>query len=185
MLTPRTSRVLQALTLAAFVGGVTFSYLRFDFMLFFPLGAAFGLTVLVALGLVLDAWVSRLRGLATPHLKSVWIPVAFLLVAGVSPGFRAPFLRLGAGLRFAKHQAEYEAAVARAKSSGQGDASMYLWEDSPRPLYAFVWDGMADNWCGIVHDEAEEFATAPRDVFGGSLIGRVHLWGPWYYVEFT
>jgi len=181
MLSPSSSRVLQALTLGSLVFGVTFSYLRFDFFLLFLLVPGFFVTAAVALALPADAAVRLLLKREAPHLKTAWIPAAFLLVSFASYEFRAPFLRCGAALRLELNRAEYEKAIAGVNS----EATLYYHETSPRPLYAFVWEGISDNMSSIVHDAAEDFTALPRNVLGSWAVYRLHLWGPWYYVEFS
>ncbi len=186
MLSPRISRSLQLVSLSGFVLGATFAYLRFDFLLFLVLFAAFAANALLALGLVLDAAVSLLRRRPTPHLATAWIPLGFLLAVGSIGQLRAPFAWVGAALRFSVNASEYEAAVSRVRSGAASDDAIY-WtcEDTGRPLHAFSWDGMADNWCGIIHDRAEQLSYSRRRAFGNGMIFCVRLWGPWYYAEFT
>lgn len=175
------SRWLQAIALAALVFGVTFSYLRFDFLLLFVLVPSFLLTILVALALPIDAALHLLLKRTAPHLKTAWIPAAFLFVSLASYQFRAPFLWCGATLRLEFQRDEYEKAIVGAPS----EARLYFHETSPRPLYSFVWEGITDNMSSIVHDEAEDFSALPRNVLGAWAVYRLHLWGPWYYVEFS
>jgi hypothetical protein len=186
MLSPRASRWLQLVSLSGFVLGATFAYLSFNFLLFFVLFAAYAANALLALALVLDAAVSRLRGRPTPHLETAWIPLAFLLAAGSFGQLRAPFAWVGAALRFSVNASEYEAAVSRVQAGAASDDAIY-WtcQDTGRPLHAFLWDGMADNWCGIIHDQAEQLDYSRRGAFGNGMIYRIRLWGPWYYAEFS
>jgi hypothetical protein len=51
---------------------------------------------------------------------------------------------------------------------------------------AFVWDGIVDNWYGMVYDAQGSVLDigASKDAFGGDLVSSRHLWGPWYFCTF-
>jgi hypothetical protein len=189
MLSPRGSRVLQVLTLIALVITATFPYVLYElwwlFLLCFPIGWFFIALLLAPLLLLLDAGLSQVRNRPSAHIKTAWIPLALQLALWFVPPVSSAFLWIGAAPRLSQHLEEYEAAIARAQSGAAPEQPIYLLDTEPRPLYAFSWGGFTDNWCGVVHDEARAFDAEPTTVLGGDLISRVHLWGPWYYVEFT
>jgi len=188
MLSPRGSRVLQVLTLIELVITATFPYVFYELWIFglcLPVVLVFGAFLLAPLLLLLDAGLSQVRNRPAAHIKTAWIPLALQLALWFVPPVSSAFLWIGAAPRLACHLEEHEAAVARAQSGAAPERPIYCWETDPRPLYSFSWGGFTDNWCGVVHDEARAFDSAPTTALLGDLITRVHLWGPWYYVEFT
>jgi hypothetical protein len=51
---------------------------------------------------------------------------------------------------------------------------------------AFPWDGLIDNWFGIVYDPSGSvFRVEDRSVFGGDLVACTHVAGPYYFCSFT
>ncbi|MEZ5300845.1 MAG: hypothetical protein R3F11_09365 [Verrucomicrobiales bacterium] len=71
----------------------------------------------------------------------------------------------------------------------------------PPVRVAFSSGGLLDNWHGIVHDPSgavldanlppgvwetvDPAAREARAFFGGTLVRARHLWGDWYYCQFT
>lgn len=110
-------------------------------------------------------------------------------------------------IRFHRLQPEYVEIVSRVQlgeieSSGVYQGIRYQSDPSEPLRIAFVWDGLVDNWHGVVFDptglvlRANEFKPdwsnweAPelqevKHLFGGDMLYARHLGGPWYLCGFT
>jgi hypothetical protein len=142
-----------------------------------------GVALLAAVQLLaLDAIVAWLRRRPDGHLKTAL--VLAVVLGPALPWTSVPFQWLSAAHKLLRNQSSYEQLVARAEAGEQVDG-IYATEPGPTARYAFCFGGITDNWLGVVHDQSRTFGQAPSAVFGGDLVEVLHLWGPWYFVQFT
>lgn len=136
-----------------------------------------------ALGaLAVDAVIWRLKHRAGRHYIGALL---LAIILGPSlPWTNIPFCWVSAAQKLVRSEAEYEKLVADV-AAGLRPAAVYMIDVGPPLRIAFAWGGVADNWFGVVHDTSRSIGSAERDVLGGQLTRIMHLWGPWFYVEFT
>jgi hypothetical protein len=113
----------------------------------------------------------------------------------------------GIELRFLLEQPAYERVVGKVRAGqGLGEDRRLLGEvlvevdPGPPQRVAFVWDGLVDNWSGVVWDPTGVVATAKgwgkrpgdytasptaRVLFGGDLVACRSLGGLYYFCSFT
>ena len=59
-------------------------------------------------------------------------------------------------------------------------------DKGPPIRIGFVWDGILDNWHGIVYEPTGIVLTKRGErLFGGDLIYAKRLYEDWYYCAFT
>jgi len=184
MLDERSSKGMQLMLVIAVAIGLLFQCDLSSGMgiclLPFAYLAGFGCACLLAL----DALITKLRRKPAPHLKTALLLAIVLALGPAFPWVNVPFCWLSAAHKLLRNQSHYTELVQRAEA-GRAVPEFYLTEKGPPALYSVCWGGIADNWYGVVHDRSQTFADAPRDVLGGALVRQLHLWGPWYYVQFT
>lgn len=115
---------------------------------------------------------------------------------------------VGTYFRFYRHLEQYKVIVAQVSQLDTSTLSEmqhypdYIIDKGPPVRIAFIWDGMVDNWIGIVYDPSGEVLRAnsfKRDwsnwkdpqleqvkgLFGGDLFRTRRLWKHWYFCSFT
>ncbi|HEY8573656.1 hypothetical protein [Phenylobacterium sp.] len=165
-----------------------------------------GLWMIVLFPALAFAWVGLVavsfwRTLADGRRDALLTGVGLVVVAAALVAWGGQLGTIGVRLRFMLHRAEYEAVTAQVSAGARPRASVgYQVDPGPPPRVAFVWDGLGDNWNGVVWDPSGVVATArgwgerPGDytaspeakkLFGGDLVGCTHLRGAWYHCGFT
>lgn len=183
MLSPRTSKRLQLIVAIAAVLAMVFQY---------DLAAALWVLVIFPFfGIAVSAWLLALDALvALVRRKTAWHLVsAAMLAMCLGPAIRyvyPPFDWLAAAQMLVRHESHYSELVQRA-DAGQVVDEIYRTEEGLLRLYMFVWGawGPPDHCYGVVHDESRTFDGATEKVLSGDLVYEVHLWGAWYFAQFT
>lgn len=142
--------------------------------------AALGLVALVV------ALVAHARGRRPIGRATIGLVIGTWLV-----WLLAPLSMVGAQVRFRLDRDTYDAAVAVAAAGGTPDCvrtRRCQLDDGPPRRVAFAWDGLIDNWYGVVHDPDGQLRDAPeahRNVFGGALVVCRALADDYYFCTFT
>jgi hypothetical protein len=96
---------------------------------------------------------------------------------------------LGIHAKFRMERALYEAAVAEIKAGTPPRcvaARTCIHEPGSQMPLAFPWDGIVDNWIGIVYDPTGTVVDVDRfrGIFGGDLVGCRRVIGPYFVCSF-
>lgn len=102
----------------------------------------------------------------------------------------APLETGGVYVKFYLDRPAYDAAVLEAS---QGHVPQCLtaktckYQSGSNANLAFPWEGIVDNWIGVIHDPSGGVmdAESAKGIFGGDLLGCEHLDGPYYLCSFT
>ncbi|WP_137886532.1 hypothetical protein [Pseudomonas sp. 2FE] len=179
----RSSRSLQMAIVFA-TGVAILSLLRYllgapGAFIFAVILGLFGILIFVASLFIIIKSRSRASTLAALITCTAWI--VWLL---------APLDLLGVYAKFWLERPQYELAVAEVVAGKQPDCvtSKFCQYESGSPVpLAFPWEGIIDNWIGIVYDPSGDVQDAERfkNIFGGDLLECNHLSGPFFLCSFT
>jgi hypothetical protein len=97
---------------------------------------------------------------------------------------------MGVHAKFWLERASYEAAVAQIAVGREPTcvrANVCRHEAGSSMPLAFPWEGIIDNWVGVVYDPTGTVIDAARyrGIFGGDLVGCSHISGPYFLCSFT
>lgn len=118
------------------------------------------------------------------------VRTALAVGATVAVWLLAPVDLVGAHLKLAIEKRQYDAAVAELLAGKEPAcvAAKTCRIEAHRAMLAFPWDGIIDNWVGVVYDpkgKVESATTQLRGVFGGDLVGCRQLRGAYFLCSFT
>ena len=130
---------------------------------------------------------SLVAGLRKRGWRRMLAALAVLVLAFPFSPIQSALTWTGAAIRVRLNEEEYErvALDALAQPAGMDQALEWRRDNGPPPRVVLWWSGFLDNWIGVVYDPSQTLESASEKVFGGDLVRRWHLWGPWYYVGFT
>ncbi len=136
--------------------------------------------------------------------------IAVTFIVGCSFGFVYLPDEVSWKAKFYRHKRGYEARVAEIYQMSQQQLQGLLQENKAAITYkdcsidlgppirvAFVWDGIIDNWYGVIYDPSDTVQQANekewsdpsyrelKGIFGGDLVGVTHIEGHWYFCSFT
>ena len=113
-------------------------------------------------------------------------PVA-VLALGTCLLLWSPFRESGAYVRAAYETLRYQSFWADVEAGLEPECPSSAYCCVERNKAALVWDGMIDNWLGLCFDPTHDLESVERnrEIFGGDLIGSIHLWDNWYICSFT
>jgi hypothetical protein len=112
--------------------------------------------------------------------------------------------------KFYRHKRSYEARVAEVYQMSPQQLQNLVQENKAEIKYkdcsidlgppirvAFVWDGIIDNWYGVMYDPSDTVRQVNekewndpsygelKNIFGGDLVSVKHIEGHWYFCSFT
>lgn len=125
----------------------------------------------------------KLRTTREAHALAV-VAVAWLL------WLFAPLETAGVHIKFYLDRPAYDAAVLEASQGHIPQcvtAKTCNYQRGSNANLAFPWEGILDNWIGVIHDPSGGVmdADSAKGIFGGDLLGCEHLDGPYYLCSFT
>ena len=95
----------------------------------------------------------------------------------------------GAFIKFMMSKGEYDQATAVAQTGALESSDSVRIDEGPPIRVAFVWQGGAGAWAGVVHDDSGAAAaareTAPVRMFGGALVACRPLTKAYYFCAFV
>ena len=102
----------------------------------------------------------------------------------------APLETGGVYVKFYLDRPAYDAAVLEASQGHVPQcvtAKTCSYQSDSNANLAFPWEGILDNWIGVIHDPSGGVmdAESAKGIFGGDLLGCEHLDGPYYLCSFT
>jgi hypothetical protein len=102
----------------------------------------------------------------------------------------APLETAGVHVRFYLDRPAYDAAVLEASQGHVPQcvtAKTCNYQSGSNANLAFPWEGILDNWIGVIHDPSGGVmdAASAKGIFGGDLLGCEPLHGPYYLCSFT
>jgi hypothetical protein len=181
------------------VGTITVAYLIFGFFV----SPIIWIFPIIAISLLII--IHMIRGISltikSKNFSYIIEPVA--VVAILAAIILSPVRFTGVYVRFLVERGFYVRVVEGLKGGKVELTGKNYILDSTTPLrVAFPWYGMADNWSGICYDPTGLVMKAnilKRDysnvddpeyreaagLYGGGLRDTYHLWGDWYYCNFT
>ncbi len=168
---------------------------------FLPVSAIFTLVIFVLGAILILLWILSIR---TETSQKYTIPIfAITFILGCSSGFVFLPDDFSRKAKFYLHKSSYEARVAEIykmppqqleKFVNNKDCSVDL---GPPIRVAFIWDGITDNWYGVMYDPSDGVQQADpkkwddpsyqklKRIFGGDLVSVRHIEGHWYFCWFT
>ncbi|WIT14177.1 hypothetical protein PFX98_11280 [Paucibacter sediminis] len=142
------------------------------------------LAILGVLALTWSGW--RAVSFRTAETTNYFVVAATVWLAWVF----APLDTAGVYVKFWLERPSYDSAAREAARGVQppcATTKACMFEAGSDANLAFPWEGIIDNWIGVVHDPSGriEDVDSHKGAFGGDLVGCQHLSGPYYLCSFT
>ena len=175
---------LLILSTAFAIGVIGFSCARYLLgggasLLIAPMLGIFGVVVICISTWYAAKHRTRLALLSVVIATATWVAWIF-----------APLDLAGVYVKFWFERSSYDVAVA--ETIGGKEPACVLtrkceFQKGVAANLAFPWEGIIDNWIGVVHDPSGEIVDVERfkSAFGGDLLSCRHLSGPYFLCSFT